>query len=301
MISSILERYFKSPMVFENRRIPCSLAIASLFISFFMGACPTNVAAQFSPPNQVFATPQNQNHDLLFNSFAPIGNHEKKYYKSCSIFIYLRSFLQVDIVNMSTYKISSCPQTEFNKITAASVAAQLRTVAPITLVSMVGPYFQLMDENHSVIESEYVSIGNLNFSPVMFAEINIGDLFTHTRSFLRWGKADASYNPIPTRRNMHFVWYKGSTVYTLVSNRGERFVMTYFSPSDIDQISSEDEITKKLHHLPTVLNLPPGWKFEIVKLTKILRMHQILYEGRVGETLMDELSNVYMRTHNIDD
>ena len=208
--------------------------------------------------------------------------------------------MQVDIINLSTYKVSSCPQSEFNKISAASVAAQLKTIAPITLVSMVGPYYQLMDENHSVIESEYVTIGNLNFSPVMYAQIGIKNIFSHAKSLFRWSKADVSYNPIPVKRNMHFVWYKDSVVYTLLSDKGKRYVMTYFSPSDIDQISSEEEITKKLNHLPSVLNLPPGWKFEIIKLPKILRMHQILFQGFHGETIMDELSNVYMHTDHLD-
>jgi hypothetical protein len=288
-------------MFLNNRLTPSRAVIASVLFALATGLCSLNISAQSAVPNAVVASPITQGHDLLFDSSEPLGNHEKKYYKSCSIYIYLRSFLQVDIVNLSTYKVSSCPQSEFNKISAASVSAQLKTIAPITLVSMVGPYFQLMDENHSVIESEYVSIGNLNFSPVMYAEIGVKDLLSRAKSVFRWSKADASYNPIPTKRNMHFVWYKDSTIYTLVSDKGKRYVMTYFSPSDIDQIASEEEITAKLHHLPTVLNLPPGWKFEIVKLPKILRMHQILYQGLVGETLMDELSNIYMSTEDLDD
>lgn len=300
MISLNIEKYVNTCMLFNKPLILTRVVIATISVSILMGFCALDVYAQSSDPNQIIAIPKKKNHDLLFDSFVPIGNHEKKFYKACSIFIYLRSFLRVDIINMSTYKVSSCPQSEFNKITASSVAAQLQTVAPITLVSMVGPSFQLMDENHSVIESEYVSIGNLNFSPVMYAEINFLDVFTHTKSVLRWSKADASYNPIPTKRNMHFVWYKGSTVYTLLTDKGKRYVMAYFSPSDIDQITSEDEINKKLAHLPSVLNLPTGWKFEIIKLPKVLRMHQILFQGRLGETLMDELSNIYIHVDNLD-
>lgn len=287
--------------MFLNNGLTLSRAvIASVLFALSTGLCSLNISAQSSAPNPVVASPITQGHDLLFDSSVPLGNHEKKYYKSCSIFIYLRSFLQVDIINLSTYKVSSCPQSEFNKISAASVSAQLKTIAPITLVSMVGPYYQLMDENHSVIESEYVAIGNLNFSPVMYAEIGIKDVLQRAKSVLRWNKADPSYNPIPTKRNMHFVWYKDSVVYTLLSDKGIRYVMTYFSPSDIDQIGSEQEITAKLNNLPNVLNLPPGWKFEIIKLPKVLRMHQILFQGFKGETIMDELSNIYISTDHLD-
>ena len=267
-----------------------------VFFALSLSVCCSNVSAQQGSPNPIVASDTSEKPSLLFNSRIPLGNHQKKYYKACSIYIYIKSFLQVEIINLSTFKISSCPSVEFRNITAASVTAQLKTIAPVTLVSMIGPYFQLMDENNSVIESASVPIGPLNFSPVMYAEVGFRDLLTNFNSLFRWTKAEGSYNPIASKRNMNFVWYKGSTIYTIVTDKGKRFVMTYFSPADIDTFSSVEEVTQKLDETKNLLTLPPGWKFETIVLDKVLRLNQIPFQGHSSETLMDELDNIYIHT-----
>lgn len=268
----------------------------TVFMTLLLSVCCANVFAQQSAPNPIVASDVMENPNLLFNSQVPLGNHQKKYYKACSIYIYIRSFFQVEIINLSTFKVSSCPAYEFRNVTAASVTAQLKTIVPVTLVSMIGPYFQLMDENNSVIENASVPIGPLNFSPVMYGEIGYKDLLTNFDSLFRWARAEGSYNPIASKRNMNFVWYKGSTIYTIVTDKGKRFIMVYFSPADIDTFSSEEEVIKKLDETRSLLTLPPGWKFETIVLDKVLRMNQIPFQGHSSETLMDELDNVYIHT-----
>ena len=270
-----------------------------VFMALLLSMLCFNVFAQESIPNPITATDVTERPNLLFNSRVPLGNHQKKYYKACSIYIYIKTFLKVEIINLSTFKISSCPGDEFRSITAASVTAQLKTIAPVTMVSMIGPYFQLMDENNSVIESASVPIGPFNFSPVMFAEIGIKNVFTHFDSLVRWTRAEGSYNPIASKRNMNFVWYKGSKIYTIVSDKGRRFIMVYFSPADIDSFSSEAEVVKRLDETKDLLTLPPGWKFETIVLDKVLRMHQIPYQGHASETLMDELDNIYIHSPDL--
>ena len=267
--------------------------LATFFLALAFGLCMSNVFAQTSTPNAI--APMSTSQNPYFNSNVALGNHQKKFYKACSIYVYVRSFLKVQVINLSTYKISSCPASEFGHITATSVIAQLQTIAPFTLVSMIGPYFQLMDENNSVIENQSISVGNLAFTQVMTAEVTVFDLFTNFNSVVKWKNADPSYNPIPTSRNMNFVWYKGSTIYTVTSPQGDRYVMVYYSPPDIDQYKNEQDVISKLAGLGNDLNLPPGWKYQTEVLSSILRLNQIVPEGFVSDTMMDELDNVYVR------
>jgi hypothetical protein len=248
--------------------------------------------------NPITPAPKDFN-PLLFDADQQMGSHKKKYYKSCSIYIYVRTFFTVRIINMSTYKVSSCPATEFGRVTAASVIAQLRTIVPITLVSLVGPYFQMMDENNSVIESAYISLGSLNFSPVMNAEISVFDIFsTGFNQLKRWASGETNYNPIPTIRNANYIWYRGSTIYRLLDPEGNQYVMVSFAPLDIDTISSEEEVTLRLNQLTNVLKLPAGWSFERKVLKRILTYTQIPFEGSTGAVVMDDLSNIYIKIND---
>ena len=205
--------------MYKSRSFP-SVRFASFSLIFFAMTCFFSIdtfaqQSASSPTSESVNAPMTEANPftpiskyvdpLMFDASESIGNHKKKYYKSCSIFIYIKSLFRVNVIDMSTYKVSSCPASEFGRVTAASVTAQLRTIAPITLVSMVGPYFQMMDENNSVIDSAYVSIGNLNFSPVMRAQLSLLDIFSNSFSQLeRWATGNTNYNPIPSIRNAHF-------------------------------------------------------------------------------------------------
>jgi hypothetical protein len=235
------------------------------------------------------------------------GDFRKKYYQSCFVQVFLKSFLHVEIINLSTHKISTCPVEEFKKITAASVIAQLATVAPVTLVGLVGPNFQMMDENNSDIDSKYIPLGNLNFSAVMHAHVGIKDIFhsfdivKNVKRLWRWGNVDVSYNPILTKRNMDYVWYRGRTIFVLTSDTGKNYVLAFYNPNDIENFTSSEYLMKRLNNMANTLNLPPGWTYKSVVLKKILRLHQIPFEGYVGETVVDELQNVYLLANNIED
>lgn len=295
MFSADINKYIHLFILSCRRTVTSGLSIALIVLAAVLGSCSPNVMAQGAAPNPIVPAPKTGEFDPYFDSQLSLGEHQRKYYKACTIYIYIKSFLSVEIINMSTFKISSCPDHEFRHITAASVMAQLKTVAPVTLVSMNGPYYQLMDENNSVIDSAFVSIGNLNFTPVMRAQISYKDLLTNFSSLMKWRNVEVSYNPIATRRNMNFVWYKDSTIYTLVSDTGKHYVMAYFSPPEIDRFQNAKQITDKLDNLGNILNLPAGWRYEVIVLPKILRLTQIPERGYISETLMDELENVYIR------
>ena len=275
--------------VFNKRRHP----VATFFFAVAFSLCAFNVLAQISLPNAI--TPAAPTLNPYFNSNVALGNYQKKFYKACSIYLLKRYLLRVQITQLSTFKVSSCPASEFEQISGASVVAQLQTIAPITLVAMDGPYFQLMDENNSVIENQSIAVGNLNFTQLMYAEINAFDLITDFKSTWRWGSGAFAYNPIQTRQNMQFVWYKGSTIYTLISPDGARYVMVHFSPPDIDQFTNEQAVLDKLAGLGESLYMPPGWKYQAEVLTATLRLSQIIADGLTGASLMDELDNVYVR------
>lgn len=241
-----------------------------------------------------------------FDPSLPLGEYQNKYYQSCFIYIYTKTLGQVEIIRLSTQKVSSCPQEEFRKITAVSVMAQLATISPVKLVSLVGPNIQLMNENNSVIETPSISIGHLNFSAVMSARVGITHIFknfeflTNLKTLLRWTNVDVAYNPIAVRQNINYVWYQGSTVYVLTSDTGKKYVMSHYSPADLENFKTEEYLETRLDNLGNFLNLPPGWTFKPVKLKKIMRLTQILYQNYAGEMIVDELDNVYQRIEDVE-
>ena len=288
----------------------CSLSFAAdASISTMTTKAESETTITVGPPPAVFTNPSLTNNtiDPNFDPSVSDGDYRKKYYQSCFVYIFIKTFARVQIINLSTHKVSSCPEKEFLKIPASSVTAQLATVANVTLVGMVGPNIQLMDENNSSIEAPSLPIGNLNFSAVMYADIGIGDLFKSFNFFRtwkqlrRWSVVDTVYNPIATRRNMDFVFYQGRTVYTLISDTGKKYVMAFYNPADIQNFKTEEYLIDRLNNLGNVLALPPGWTYKPVVLDKVLRLKQIPFQGYAGETITDELQNVYVLATDLPD
>ena len=271
------------------------LAVLTAVLIIF---CSFNVTAQTPAPNPIIPS-VSTSRDPLFNSRLDTLDFQKKYYKACSIYVFIKSLFKVEILELSTFKISSCPASEIRNVTAASVIAQLKSITPITLLTISGPYFNLMDENNSVVLAQSLPIGNLGFSQVMTAQIGAADLLWNFKSVVKWSNAEVYYNPLLTQRNVDFTWYKDSTIYKLVSDKGLEYVMVYFTPLDADKINGEEELTKKLNRTPSLLTLPPGWSFKIEKLDSVLNLREIAYRGAGTEMVIDELDNIYMRVEKL--
>jgi hypothetical protein len=232
----------------------------------------------------------------FFNAATPKGNFQAKFYEACSIYLFVRSLTGIEITSLSTYKISSCPSKEFRQLTAASIKAQLRTVSSIAQVGVVGPHYQLMDENDSVVPDAYLNLGALRFSQQATSRTTIFDILFDSRTFFKWEHAQTYYNPVHTSQNARYTWYAGSKVHLLITDKNEVFVMVLWVPGDIG--SDPEKNVETLNDLGNTLNLPAGWSYKTVTLNKVLRINRVATDGYKSVVMRDELDNTYFQLND---
>jgi len=263
----------------------CLVGFMALFLLML-----TSSYAQI-PPNKLVVSSETGAVDPFFNAAQQTQNFQAKYYESCTVFVYIRSLGRVEVKGLSTFKVSSCPDDQFRRITAASIRAQLRTIAPVGLVSLVGPHYSMMDENNSVVSDAYIELGNLRFSEITSSEVTLRDALTRYDSFSGWYNIKTVYNGIRTKQDVKYTWYEGSTIYLLVTDKGEYYIMTEFNPGQL--MKTAEMNLDRLEKLGTVLNLPKGWTYKSVKINSILRYVGIKAQGYQSVLMRDELDNLY--------
>ncbi len=214
-----------------------------------------------------------------------------KYAISCQLIMFERSLFAIHVTELSTFKINACDPDLFIATTSASVKAQLNTFTKVERIIQVGPSVQMMDRNTSNVSNPYLSIGLLNFSQVGEGRVTLVDLIQNFKVWMKW-RSSSIYNPLNVSENTNYVWLPGSTVYTLTSNTGEVFVMTYFLPSSLS-ITTE-QIETEATNLAGYLNLPTGWKYEAVQLKKVLAVKRQSALGYTSRRLADEYNNSYI-------
>jgi hypothetical protein len=250
-------------------------------------------------PNKLSPTTDsssNSSEFSLFNAATPIGNFQAKFYESCIIYLFTKSLAGVEIITLTTYKVSSCPSDEFRKLTAASIKAQLRTKSSVAEVGISGPHYQLMDENDSIVPDAYINLGSLRFSKKSTAKSTIFDILFNFSSFMRWQKGETYYNPVRTSQNARYTWYAGSKVHLIITDSNRVFVMTDWVPGTIGPDPEKNIAT--LAELGNTLNLPAGWSYKTVTLKKVLRVNRAAEAGYVSVMLRDELQNLYMELND---
>ncbi len=198
--------------------------------------------------------------------------------------------LEVRVTTLSTYRLQNCPATAMDKVTAASAAAQLRTVASFSAIVKGGSHQQIMDINLTPISSEYFWVSNLKFSVIGQARISLKQLFETTKLKNTKNLAGASYTPFRLYGETHYIWNTGSLVHRLVSPKGETYLMTSYTQEVQPALTRE-----KLSTLDTLLRLPPGWKYENYFLDRTIVVRAGVENDNSVEVLFDDLNNNYVQ------
>jgi hypothetical protein len=194
-----------------------------------------------------------------------------------------------EISIFSSFRSLDCSEDEYDKLSEASISAQLKTLLDPQRIIKLGFHTNVASENLTPIVRPYIDVGLSRFDYGATIKVNYFDYIYKfaTNERFRLGIARASYTPMGNTAPVHFIYNPGSTVYELISPEGGVFIMTSFTNYYNPKITLTN-----LSELGTILNLPPGWKFRSRVLDSQVSIHAIapLYYAKV---LYDEYQNFY--------
>lgn len=209
----------------------------------------------------------------------------------CLIQAYSFHWLFIRIITYHDTAYKPCNADEYFKLTTNSVEAQMRTLpnAPY-YVNLPGVHFLTMDVAKSGLGQNYISIGTIRFFPIAISEVSLWDLLTkHNRYFSVGVSYGRAYMPTTTRENIYYRWNPGTEIYYLTSPMGKRYVMTSYTSSLIPSLTRAN-----LGEIGTFINLPTGWTYNTLKLTKVLEIRSLQTQGMKTMRLFDEYENIYI-------
>ena len=176
-----------------------------------------------------------------------------------------------------------------DRVTSASVAAQLRTVSSFSTIVKGGSHQQVMDINLTPVSSEYFWVSDLKFAVASSAHVSLTKLFQTTKLKSTKNLAAANYIPFKMHGDMHFIWNTGTLAHRLVSPKGETYIMTSYT-QEVQPILTRDTLS----NLDTMLRLPPGWKFENYFLDRNIVVRSGVANDNSVEMIFDDLNNNYV-------
>ena len=233
---------------------------------------------------------------------APEGlvTYRDKYAVSCLVYVYSRNYftLSLDITVFSTYKINRCDPIAFIKTTAASVTAQVSNKLTVNFVVNSGPHIQMMDFNNTPVENPFISIGYLNYSPIAKAHLNIWNI---AQDFYEWSIGRHTiqyYKPVQTVQDTDYTWFPNSKIYRLITDKNEEFLMTNLIASDL--IMDKEDIENVADQLGQYMNLPKGWRYEVIVLDKVLQIQTRQFASVKRYHMQDEFGNIYIKLPDAD-
>ena len=190
----------------------------------------------------------------------------------------------------TTFKVEdSCDSAYFNKITTASITAQLAPLGPAALPIRGGVQRYLMDVNLSPSLKPYNFVGKLRFSEQ-------GQVLLSPFDDVLWSRigpkdvANAAYYPFTLLMPTNFIWNEGSLAHRLIAPDGLKYLMFAWSNQSAIDITRD-----KLVELKTRLNLPPDWRYQSFLLNKPLTIKSTLTMNHANKVLYDELGNYYIQ------
>ena len=195
-----------------------------------------------------------------------------------------------EVLLFSSFKVGNCSETEYRKLSEASILAQLKTLFDPQRIIKLGFHTNVASENLTPRERPYISVGSSSFDHVATIKLNYIDYIYKfiTSERFRLGIARASYTPFANIAPSHYLYNPGSTVYELISPKGKIYVMTSFT----NYYNPKLTLTN-LGELGAYLNLPPGWKFR----TRVLE-HQVKVDTTAplyfAEVIYDDFQNFYV-------
>jgi len=271
------------------------LALACLLVSIWGAEAiaqptgvPSTAAQQTGAQTQNQAAPSGGNQlpaDANLSSKVQLDNWQ------CTLHAATFNFwrLEVVVTTLSTYHLQNCHPSRMDKLTAASAAAQLRTVASFNTILKGGAHQQIMDTNLTPVSSEYYWVSDLKFAVQGSVRISLSQLYRTTKLKSTKNLAGASYVPFKQEGEMHYIWNTGSLAHRLVSPEGETYIMTAYT-QEVQPTLSRDNLSS----LNTMLRLPPGWTYENYFLDRTIVVRSGVDNNNSITVLFDDLNNNYV-------
>ena len=198
--------------------------------------------------------------------------HNARY---CEIIVVKRHGFQMNASVYNSLNLDDCPQDLWNKLDAKAIKKQFDA----TMVKLNGPRYFVMDglvASNKTISAPITTIGGIRFQQRADITTNI------------WDKTigDKLYAPNTVQRYTIWIYNPGTTIYELISPKGEVYVMQSYS-----QIVDPNLQLADLPQLGQRLKLPTGWKFQTETLNKTLE----LKANGIAYVLNDDLYNSYQK------
>ena len=198
----------------------------------------------------------------------------------------------IKLTIFSTDHRADCRDSEYEKLTAVSISAQLQTFMKPAEIVKSGVHTPVMSKDLTPLNEPYIEIGRLKFRKT--GELTVS-YFAYFYRYLtdpryRKGFVGLTFTPLKVSGVVYFLYNPGHRVYQLKSPDGRTYTMTTFS----NLINSSLTLDGLMNLAPS-LELPSGWTFSTQVLDK-----QISIRSRVSldeaEYVLDNMGNFYVRT-----
>jgi hypothetical protein len=210
----------------------------------------------------------------------------------CSLYTSSFDFFTLSFVlsKYSTYKVEeSCDTDYFYKITLASIDAQSQTFARSSRTLNGGAHAYTMDVNLSPVINKFFFIGNLRFSKVGEVRLNLFEAFKK-RAWKIANVKDNPYTIFNMESNIHYIWNIGNLVHILIAPNGDRYIMYAFT-NEVDRDLRWDNLIG----LGSKLNLPTGWSYQNLLLSKTITVNPAPADDHRSVIIFDEFNNFYVK------
>ena len=190
----------------------------------------------------------------------------------------------------SSFRAGDCSEEEYDKLSEASISAQLKTLLDPQRIIKLGFHTNVASENLTPRVQPFISVGSSRFDYVATIKVNYIDYIYKfiTSERFRLGIARASYTPLGNTAPIHYLYNPGLTVYELISPEGKVYIMSSFT----NYYNPKLTLTN-LNELGTLLNLPPGWKFRSRVLESQVKIHATA-PFYYAEIIYDDFQNFYV-------
>jgi len=198
----------------------------------------------------------------------------------------------VQVTVFSTFRVADCNSSEYEKLTAVSIATQLQTFMNPAEIVKSGTHTLVMSKDLSPLNFPYINIGKFSFRKTSEISVNY---FRYIYKYItdpnfRKGFIGLNFSPLKASGDVFYLYDPGLTVYELQSPDHKTYTMTTFTDLIDPTLSIE-----KLKNLEPSLLLPPGWTYSSRVLDKPIRIQN---RAKLQETeyVLDNLGNFYVQT-----
>lgn len=193
----------------------------------------------------------------------------------CEVIIIKRHGYKMHASVYNSLHLDTCPAQKWNQMDVAAIKKQFDA----SIVKLNGPRYFVMNGmivGMQTIASPITTIGGIRFQKR--AEI--------VTDILHGVVGSKFYAANKVLRHTIWVYNPGTTIYELIAPNGEVYVMQSYA-----QIVNKNLQLSDLPNLGKSLKLPTGWRYEVLTLTKPLK----LSANGIAYVLNDNLYNSYQK------